>query len=68
MNPAEFGWQVPGLREELVTEMIRSLPKALRRDLVPAPDVAREVRRPPRRAVRGPAGRAWPGAEARCAG
>jgi ATP-dependent helicase HrpA len=34
---------VPGLRAELVTEMIRSLPKALRRDLVPAPDVAREV-------------------------
>ena len=34
---------MPGLRAELVTEMIRSLPKSLRRDLVPAPDVAREV-------------------------
>jgi ATP-dependent helicase HrpA len=43
VNPAEFSWQVPGLRQELVTEMIRSLPKSLRRDLVPAPDVAREV-------------------------
>ena len=43
VNPAEFSWQVPGLRNELVTELIRSLPKALRRDLVPAPDVAREV-------------------------
>ncbi len=43
VNPAEFSWQIPGLRTELVTEMIRSLPKALRRDLVPAPDVAREV-------------------------
>ena len=43
VNAAEFSWQVPGLRAELVTEMIRSLPKALRRDLVPAPDVAREV-------------------------
>jgi ATP-dependent helicase HrpA len=43
MNPDEFAWQVPGLRTELVTEMVRSLPKALRRDLVPAPDVAREV-------------------------
>jgi len=42
-DPAEFSWQVPGLRIELVTEMIRSLPKSLRRDLVPAPDVAREV-------------------------
>src|SRR4029077_3446919 len=43
VDPAEFSWQVPGLRTELVTEMIRSLPKSLRRDLVPAPDVAREV-------------------------
>jgi ATP-dependent helicase HrpA len=43
VSPAEFSWQVPGLRAELVTEMIRSLPKALRRELVPAPDVAREV-------------------------
>src|SRR6516162_225350 len=43
VNAAEFSWQVPGLRTELATEMIRSLPKALRRDLVPAPDVAREV-------------------------
>jgi ATP-dependent helicase HrpA len=43
MDPDEFSWQVPGLRTELVTELIRSLPKALRRDLVPAPDVAREV-------------------------
>jgi ATP-dependent helicase HrpA len=43
VNPAEFSWQVPGLRAELVTEMIRSLPKSLRRELVPAPDLAREV-------------------------
>jgi ATP-dependent helicase HrpA len=43
VDPAEFSWQVPGLRADLVTEMIRSLPKALRRDLVPAPDTAREV-------------------------
>ena len=43
VDPAEYSWQVPGLRAELITEMIRSLPKALRRDLVPAPDVAREV-------------------------
>ena len=39
----EFGWQVPGLREELVTELIRSLPKQLRRAFVPAPDTARAV-------------------------
>ncbi len=39
----EFTWHVPGLREELVTELIRSLPKRLRTTFVPAPDVAREV-------------------------
>jgi ATP-dependent helicase HrpA len=43
VKPEEFSWQVPGLRQELVTELIRSLPKALRRELVPAPDLAREV-------------------------
>jgi ATP-dependent helicase HrpA len=39
----ELGWQVPGRREELVTELIRSLPKELRRLFVPAPDTARAV-------------------------
>ncbi len=39
----EFSWQVPGLREELVTELIRTLPKQLRTRFVPAPDVARDV-------------------------
>jgi ATP-dependent helicase HrpA len=38
-----FGWQVPGLRQELVTELIRSLPKALRVRFVPAPETARKV-------------------------
>ncbi|MBO0747204.1 MAG: ATP-dependent RNA helicase HrpA, partial [Acidimicrobiaceae bacterium] len=33
-----FDWQVPGLREELITELIRSLPKDLRRAFVPVPD------------------------------
>ncbi|MGK5500839.1 ATP-dependent RNA helicase HrpA, partial [Streptomyces sp. URMC 125] len=36
-----FDWQIPGLREDLVTELIRSLPKAIRRNYVPAPDFAR---------------------------
>ena len=31
-----FDWHVPGHRVELVTELIRSLPKALRREFVPA--------------------------------
>ncbi|MEH1098949.1 ATP-dependent RNA helicase HrpA [Micromonospora sp. CPCC 205561] len=40
--PAEsFDWQVPGLREELVVALIRSLPKAVRRNFVPVPDFAR---------------------------
>jgi len=39
----QFSWQVPALREELVTELIRSLPKDLRRNFVPAPDTARAV-------------------------
>ena len=43
LSAAEFSWQVPGLREELVTALIRSLPKQLRRNFVPAPDVARAV-------------------------
>jgi ATP-dependent RNA helicase HrpA len=38
-----FAWQVPALREELVTALIRSLPKDLRRNFVPAPDTARAV-------------------------
>src|SRR5699024_6761971 len=36
-----FEWQVPGLRAELVTALIKSLPKATRRHLVPAPETAR---------------------------
>ena len=38
----DFSWNVPGLREELVTSLIRSLPKNLRVHLVPAPNTARE--------------------------
>ncbi|MEP9361985.1 ATP-dependent RNA helicase HrpA [Nocardioides sp. CN2-186] len=37
-----FSWNVPGLREELVTSLIRSLPKNLRVNFVPAPNKARE--------------------------
>lgn len=38
----DFSWNVPGLREELVTSLIRSLPKSLRVSFVPAPNKARE--------------------------
>ncbi|MDQ0372488.1 ATP-dependent RNA helicase HrpA [Cellulomonas humilata] len=43
LTPDGFGWMVPGLREELVTATIRALPKPVRVQLVPAPDVARGV-------------------------
>ncbi|HET7326854.1 MAG TPA: ATP-dependent RNA helicase HrpA, partial [Nocardioidaceae bacterium] len=43
LDPARFEWQVPGHRRELVTELIRSLPKQLRRHFIPAPDHARAV-------------------------
>ncbi|MDH6120185.1 ATP-dependent RNA helicase HrpA [Kitasatospora sp. GAS204B] len=40
-----FDWQIPGLRGELVTAWIRSLPKAIRRNFVPAPDFAKAALR-----------------------
>ncbi|GLY87674.1 ATP-dependent RNA helicase HrpA [Actinoallomurus iriomotensis] len=43
VDASGFDWQIPGLREDLVTELIRSLPKRLRVNFVPAPDVARKV-------------------------
>ncbi|WP_218005270.1 ATP-dependent RNA helicase HrpA [Actinomadura macra] len=43
VRPDGFEWQVPGLRTELVTELIRSLPKQLRVNFVPAPDYARKI-------------------------
>jgi ATP-dependent helicase HrpA len=39
----DFSWQVPGFRAELVTELIRSLPKQWRTQFVPVPDTARAV-------------------------
>ncbi|MBC3189835.1 ATP-dependent RNA helicase HrpA [Pseudonocardia sp. C8] len=43
VDPTPFTWQVPGLREELVTALIRTLPRTLRRNFSPAPDHARAV-------------------------
>ncbi len=40
LAPQTLSWQVPGLRADLVTALIRSLPKNLRRLFVPAPDTA----------------------------
>ncbi|GGO58792.1 ATP-dependent helicase [Microbacterium nanhaiense] len=38
IEPRGFDWQVPGLRDELVTAMLKALPKAMRRHVVPAAD------------------------------
>ncbi|MDX8055435.1 ATP-dependent RNA helicase HrpA [Lentzea sp. BCCO 10_0798] len=38
-----FSWQIPGLRHDLVVALIRSLPKQIRRNFVPVPDVANAV-------------------------
>ena len=40
LDAGTLDWGVPGWRREKLTEMIRGLPKAVRRHLVPAPDVA----------------------------
>jgi ATP-dependent helicase HrpA len=42
-HPDDFLWQVPGRREEVVTALIRGLPKNLRTAFVPVPDTARAV-------------------------
>ena len=38
-----FDWQVPGLRDELITALLRALPKAVRRHVVPAADWAAKL-------------------------
>ncbi|ADX73626.1 ATP-dependent helicase HrpA [Pseudarthrobacter phenanthrenivorans Sphe3] len=38
-----FRWLIPGQRVELVTALIKSLPKQVRKNFVPAPDVARQA-------------------------
>ncbi|MGY1740847.1 MULTISPECIES: ATP-dependent RNA helicase HrpA [unclassified Blastococcus] len=40
---SSLAFTVPGLREELVTALLRTLPKQVRRALVPIPDRVREV-------------------------
>ncbi len=43
VQPAPFSWQVPGMRLDRATELIRSLPKSKRTAFVPAPDFARRA-------------------------
>ena len=44
LTPEGFDWLVPGMRAELCVATIRALPKRVRRQLVPAPDVGAQVR------------------------
>ncbi|MSU36135.1 MAG: ATP-dependent RNA helicase HrpA [Pedosphaera sp.] len=41
--PSSLDWAVPGLRAEQITELLRALPKALRRDLMPFPPKVEEI-------------------------
>ena len=43
VDPERLGWLVPGLMEQKIAALIKSLPKPIRRKLVPAPDTARRV-------------------------
>ncbi|WP_203137885.1 ATP-dependent RNA helicase HrpA [Microbacterium sp. JZ31] len=43
VEPAGFDWQVPGMRSELITALLRALPKAIRRHVVPAADWAEKL-------------------------
>jgi len=43
LDDAPFRWLIPGQRVELVTALIKSLPKQIRKNFVPAPDVARQA-------------------------
>jgi len=43
LDPTVFEWHVPGMRQELVTELIRSMPKTYRKLFAPVPDTARKV-------------------------
>lgn len=43
LRPDGFDWQVPGMRDELIAGLIRALPKAIRRHVVPAADWATKL-------------------------
>ena len=44
LTPEQFTWNVPGLLDEQIVGLIKSLPKSLRVQFVPAPDTARKIR------------------------
>lgn len=45
LDARRLGWLVPGLLEQKIVALLKSLPKEIRRELVPVPDTAREIAR-----------------------
>ncbi len=43
IDATPFEWQIPALREEKITQLIKTLPKPLRKQLVPAPHYAHQA-------------------------
>ena len=43
VRPEILDWLVPGLRQERITQLLRSLPKAIRKRFVPVPETARRI-------------------------
>ncbi|WP_418969789.1 ATP-dependent RNA helicase HrpA [Alloscardovia omnicolens] len=44
VQPSDFTWTVPGILDDLIVHTIKSLPKALRVQFVPAPQTAQKIR------------------------
>ncbi|MCT1606951.1 ATP-dependent RNA helicase HrpA [Nesterenkonia massiliensis] len=44
LQPHRFEWFIPGRRTEMITALIRQMPKQQRKNFVPAPDVAAQAR------------------------
>ncbi|MDR0610142.1 MAG: ATP-dependent RNA helicase HrpA [Planctomycetaceae bacterium] len=43
LEPSRLGWLVPGLIEQKITALLKSLPKEIRRRIVPIPDTVKEL-------------------------
>lgn len=43
LEPARIGWLVPGLIAQKITALLKSLPKEIRRQIVPIPDTVTEM-------------------------
>lgn len=43
VNPSDFEWNVPGLREEIVTALLRSMPKQVRKSFLPIPQTVNAI-------------------------